>query len=299
MAIPNLETAAVGRPINRLGISLFPVYLPVNTLPGIATGPSSGITINELPAASVPHLMVTNPTDRPILLVEGEPLVGGQQNRTLNVSVLVPAGATLKIPVTCLEAGRWGQRRDFERGATFTPRRVRRAKQEAVARSMAMAGSRQGDQGAVWGAIATELEDFDVRPATGAIAAADERFQRDHYRAAAVDELAQLGPLPGQCGVVVAHGPRVVAAEVFGAADLLLPHWAALVRSHLLEHPTAQGRTSATIALRLLNRFGTTESNDSAGIGLGIERHVRNDRITGQALTLDDATVHASVFNRH
>jgi len=98
---------------------------------------------------------------------------------------------------------------------------------------------------------------------------------------------------------VVAHGPRVVAAEVFGAPDLLLPHWAALVRSHLLERPTAQGRTSATIALRLLNRFGTAESNDSAGIGLGIERHVRNDRITGQALTLDDATVHASVFNRH
>ncbi len=131
MAIPNLETAAVGRPINRLGISLFPIYLPVNTLPGIATGPTSGITINELPAASVPHLMVTNPTDRPILLVEGEPLVGGQQNRTLNVSVLVPAGANLKIPVTCLEAGRWGQNRNFERGATFTPRRVRRTKQEA------------------------------------------------------------------------------------------------------------------------------------------------------------------------
>ena len=57
MAIPNLETAAVGRPINRLGISLFPVYLPVNNVPGIATGPSSGLTIDELPAASVPHLM--------------------------------------------------------------------------------------------------------------------------------------------------------------------------------------------------------------------------------------------------
>jgi hypothetical protein len=77
MSIPNLETAAVGRPINRRGISLFPVYLPITNLPGIATGPSSGITINELPAASVPHLVVTNSTDRPILLVEGESLVGG------------------------------------------------------------------------------------------------------------------------------------------------------------------------------------------------------------------------------
>ena len=34
---------------------------------------------------------------RRILLVEGEQFLGGDQNRTLNVSVLVPAAAALKI----------------------------------------------------------------------------------------------------------------------------------------------------------------------------------------------------------
>ena len=37
---PNLETAAIGRPITRAGISFFPVYLMDNGLPEIATGPS-------------------------------------------------------------------------------------------------------------------------------------------------------------------------------------------------------------------------------------------------------------------
>ena len=121
-------------------------------------------------------------------------------------------------------------------------------------------------------------------------------FHRDQNRLAAVQELAGLGPLPDQCGVVVAHGPRVVAAEIFGAPHLLTPHWPALIRSHLLEHATDTGRTSATGALRLLGRFGTAESTDSPGIGLGIERHVRGQRVTGQALTLESAIVHASAF---
>ena len=36
--IPKLETAAVGNPITRLGVSFFPVYLFDNPLPEITTG---------------------------------------------------------------------------------------------------------------------------------------------------------------------------------------------------------------------------------------------------------------------
>ena len=141
MNIPSLEHAAIGRPITRLGFSLFPVYLPPSDLPPIATGPGSGLIVDELPNASVPTLSVTNPTDRAILLIEGECLVGGAQNRTLNVSVLVPAGATLKIPVTCLEQGRWGSRRAFQHGSAMAPRRVRRTKQDAVAARLVTVGA--------------------------------------------------------------------------------------------------------------------------------------------------------------
>ena len=106
------------------------------------------------------------------------------------------------------------------------------------------------------------------------------------------------GPLTGQCGIVVAHGWRAVAAEVFGSPALLAAHWGPLVRSHLLEHPTATGQRSATGAMKLLRRFAEANSVDSPGLGLGTEHHVNAERVTGQALTLEGALVHAGIFRR-
>ena len=155
--IPNLERAAVGRPITRLGISLFPVYLPGNDLQEITTGPNSGLVIEELRASKVPSLEVTNPTKRPVLIPEGEQLIGGLQDRVLNTSVLVAPSTHLDIPVSCLEQGRWGDRREFARGRAFAPRRTRRAKNASVADSIRREGSRRSDQAAVWNSIDQEL----------------------------------------------------------------------------------------------------------------------------------------------
>ena len=302
MDIPTLEHAAVGRPLNRLGFSLFPVYLPPADLPPIATGPGSGLAVDELPDASVPTLSVTNPTDRAILLIEGESLVGGAQNRTLNVSVLVPAGATLKIPVTCLEQGRWGARRAFQYGDVMAPRRVRRIKQDAVAQRLATVGAhsfeRHADQGAVWHVVAHELQRMGVDSSSGAMADAEAFIDRDPGRRKTVEELVTMGPLPGQCGLVVSHGRRIVAAELFASTDLLRPHWGAIVRSHLLEHPTADGRPSASRALRFLGRFANSPSERKEGLGHGIEHHVRTDRVVGQALVLPNTLIHAGAFSR-
>src|SRR5262245_66146732 len=72
-----------------------------------------GVAINELPrGADVRTLLVNNPLECPVLLYEGEEVLGAQQNRTLDVSVLVPARVSLKVPASCVEPGRWGGRRD-------------------------------------------------------------------------------------------------------------------------------------------------------------------------------------------
>ena len=298
MKNPHLGNGSVGAPITRGGISVFPIYLGESDLPPISTGPTGGLIIDEVPGGDVPHLVVTNPTDRAILIVEGEQLVGGLQNRSPNVSVLVPAGGRLEIPVSCLERGRWGRHDSFRPGTTHTPRRVRRTKNREVARTVAASGVRSGNQGAVWNAVHDELKLMDVASGTDAIADADVVFERDPDRYSAVEELASMGPLPGQCGIVISHGRRVVGAEVFGAPDLLAAHWEALIRSGFLELPTAEGRPSASSALKLLRRFATAEATRSPGIGLGTEHHVTTDQVSGQALILDDSVVHAGIFAR-
>ena len=297
MAIEQLERAAVGRPITRVGVSLFPVYLHGAQPIDIATS-SDNLEISELEDADVPTLTVTNRDLRPLLLVEGETVVGGQQNRTLNVSVLVPAGATIAVPVSCVEAGRWGGRAEFAMGRTYTTRRVRRTKQATVAENVRHHAAKATDQSAVWSSIDFELDRLDAHNPSAAFHAAESLIDDGgHDLGRAVDELMALGPLPGQCGVVVSHGSRVVAAEILASPELFRASWEPLIRATLLDAPLeVKGRPSATRALRFLNRLATGQQVEADGVGLGREVHVRTSRLVGQALILDDRLLHASAF---
>ena len=51
--------------------------------------------MRELPAPSVNDVLVDNPLDVAVLLYEGEEVQGAQQDRTLDVSVLVAARSRL------------------------------------------------------------------------------------------------------------------------------------------------------------------------------------------------------------
>lgn len=297
MSIAALEHAAVGAPITRLGVSLFPVYLHQPKVPRISTGRRARIDIAEAPDAHVPTIQVTSRSASPVLLVEGETVVGGLQHRTLNVSVLVPPHATLDVPVSCVERSRWGGGERFGRGGTYVTRRVRRAKHATVAASVEHDAARHTDQGLVWQVVDHELGRLDARNDTASMLAAELRFDDDHRLAAALEELVARRPLPGQCGIVAAHGSRIVAIEVFATADLLRRHWEPLVRAQLLDAPDHHpGRPSASTALWFLRSLAHGDAVAAPGVGIGTELHVRGRHLVGQALVWDDALVHASAF---
>ena len=126
--------------------------------------------------------------------------------------------AEVKVPASCLEQGRWGDREAYGRDDAFAAASVRAAQHAGVARSMRRSGSRDGDQAAVRHAVSQMLSRADVQSST--TAAADVRRQthrREPSRAAAAEKLAAGGPLPRQCGIVVSHGSWVQAMDLFGA----------------------------------------------------------------------------------
>lgn len=296
MTIRLTDRISIGRPITREGVSLFPVYVHDAALDrGVKGG--GDVTVEEREHAQVPTLVATNHGDTPVVLVEGETVVGGQQDRTINVSVLLPAGASVDLPVSCVQAGRWHGERRFRKGKTYASRRVRRTKQAGVGRNVRATGRKASYQGAVWDAIGVELARLQVHESTAAFTAADEVFERDDRLDAALGELVGRGPLPGQRGIVVAHGRRVVQADIFVTPEVLAEQWEALLRSYFLDAPeTAEGTPSTDRVLRFLERFGTAESTEAPGVGLGTEHHVETDRLVGQALVWDDTLVHASAF---
>lgn len=299
MHIPKLDAASVGWPITRSGISLFPIYLACNETPDIVTGASADLGISEMEDASVQSLKAYNPSNAPVLIVEGEHFLGGKQNRGFNVTVLIPARTTLEVPVSCLEQGRWNEQGPFRRGNMHSPWNVRRQTQAGVADSMAQRGTRRGDQRRVWREVQCTLRDARANSPTASAADAEQRITRSRSLASSIEELAKLGPLPGQCGMAIAHGRWISAIEIFGSDILFKAHWGSLIRSHMLADPDVRRRPSATSVLSVLRSLGSAESSDSDAVGLGTEQRISNGRWVGQALTLDGNLVHGSFFAKH
>src|SRR3954447_2293164 len=95
------EPLRVGAPDVHGPLAVFPLFGPPPRLDylSFAQAASAGVAIKELETmASVNDLLVINPLDEPVLLYEGEEVLGAQQNRTFDVSVLVAAHAQLEVP---------------------------------------------------------------------------------------------------------------------------------------------------------------------------------------------------------
>ena len=123
------------------GLCVFPLTSVNVDGPAYLTGPEAYgagmIEVNELDPPVVPFVAITNLADVPILLVEGEMLVGGDQNRTMNVTVLCPPLARTVVPVSCVEAGRWGARRSMSASRRHAPGSLRAMKTPTSSRGRA------------------------------------------------------------------------------------------------------------------------------------------------------------------
>lgn len=133
------ESAAIqlGEPIEHRGVviaPLFPRLQPGAEYLTLEDAIPLGFRITEIDAAgAVPELLATNPLASNVLLYDGEELLGAKQNRILNVSVLVAATSETRIPVSCVEQGRWSARSEFFASAGHTAyTELRRLKAERL-----------------------------------------------------------------------------------------------------------------------------------------------------------------------
>lgn len=111
--IEQLQHASVGRPITKNGIALHPVYLHGSSETTVDFG---HVIVEELGSASVPTLRATNPAAHPSVILEGELVFGGLQDRIINSTIIVPANSSIEVPVSCVEQGRWSNEGSFSRG---------------------------------------------------------------------------------------------------------------------------------------------------------------------------------------
>jgi len=171
------------------------------------------VTVAELGGGgSVNTLLVTNKSLKPLLILGGEVVLGGQQDRILGQDTIVPAHEEMRVQVFCVEHGRWSGGRQFSaaQGMADTKMRVR-AKYRA-------------DQSQVWAEVAKKNAAHGAAPSTGTyrnLATGDEgKKALDPYRSAVGGALDKLPEKAKVVGVVAAVNGRVTSVELFGKPEL-------------------------------------------------------------------------------
>ncbi|WP_354699011.1 hypothetical protein DSM112329_04712 [Paraconexibacter sp. AEG42_29] len=208
---------------------------------------AEGFVIHEVPGgASVNDLMVTNPLDVAVLLYDGEEVLGAQQNRTLDLTVVVPAGARLTIPVSCVEAGRWDGTRHAD-GFVPAPQAAYPSLRRMKAQQSTLAGAAglqpRADQAAVWAEVGAKAERRGAPAATGAT---HDVFENDRPRLDAI--AAGVARQDGQVGAVAVIGGQAAVLDYVSRSDVWAALHGPLVQGYALD---ALDQTGARVAMHV------------------------------------------------
>ena len=255
------------------------------------------VTIREVSeGGSVPELAVRNRADRPVLIVDGEELVGAKQNRVANLTMLIPANGTTIIPVSCVEVGRWAySRRDFDVSDRVQNARGRAEKLGSVRRSIRSSGSRRSDQGQVWESIAQEAAALHAESPTGAMG---EMFER--HRETLEDYVGVVQAAPDHVGAVFIVDGQRCGLDLFDKPATFATFLPKLVRSYAIDvlGRKARRRDGPTNgdAHAFIQRILGGSYDDHPAVGLGRDVGVVADGVVAGALVVEGTVVHLTAF---
>lgn len=208
--------------------------------------------------AQVNRLVLVNNSKRPLLLLAGEIVTGGKQDRVIGKDRIVPAESDpIDLGVFCVEPGRWVATSEHfgasgaMYGSAGAVGGVATMMAQPSVRAKAMGDK---DQGEVWAEVRKQQQAVEVEVQNAAPAAAGEVSQTSSYARVMengevrkqVDAVAKpieqnyesvIHQLRDRkaVGVVVAVNGRIIWADIFASTDLLEKYWPKLVRSYASE----------------------------------------------------------------
>jgi hypothetical protein len=292
-----LATVLTAEPVTHDALAVIPLLAPNLDDPDWLTLEDAGdrARVTEVSdAGSVPFLKVANGADQPLLLLDGEELIGAKQNRILNTTVLVAAHTEVTIPVSCVEQGRWGYRgRQFRPGDASLFASLRARKAARVSQSLRAGRGHQADQGEVWDLLACRASQLDVDSPTGAM--------RDLYARLEADMTAArqaLAAQPGQIGALIYMGTWWVGLDLLAGSGLFGRAWPRLCAGYVAD---AIGRKlepwQRLDAGAVLEAMAGGQAEPAPAVGLGAEYRLNSAGLVGAALVAQGRVAHLMAFS--
>jgi hypothetical protein len=326
---PSVSGYKVLEPIRHGSLTVFPVVAPRSYATGdfltLDEGLRSGdVVVTEygnirglmrrrpVPAvqresAEVNRLVLINNSKRPLLLLAGEIVTGGKQDRVIGKDRIVPAESDpVDLSVFCVEPGRWVATSDHfgSSGATYHGSMGGPMTGAAAGTLMAQPSVRakamgDKDQSQVWAEVRKQqqaMETVEVAAAASPVSTQEIQSTSSYARVMenkdvkeTVDEIAvpierNYESLIRQVrdrkavGVVVAVNGRIIWADVFASTELLERYWPKLVRSYASEAVVTRAKGGEVSSAQAEAFLGDMEGRrETIEIEPGVYRHAETN----------------------
>ena len=230
---------------------------------------------------SVNQLVLVNHSKRPLLLLAGELVSGGKQDRIIAKDrIVAPFAEPLPLDVFCVEHGRWSSGSQFNEAKTIVHPSVReqaavKQKQTDVWAAVTLGSTASAGKAAPAPAVpsaelAYTIRDeaptqsynkiYGSRRVNSSVEAVVSEIQRRFRK--------ETSGLKGErvVGVVVAYGGEVAWSDIFASGELFAAYWNKLLRSYAVEavaRPTLREKASLDDAREFLRRLNGRERTES------------------------------------
>lgn len=179
--------------------------------------------VKECPQSQVNTLIVKNNSVTPLILIDGEEVVGGDQNRIVNSTILIDAKSKMKVPVSCTEKNRWAYKSEFKQSKYIANYRTRVAKEHA---------SRNSDhfQDVIWSSI-DDLEcDNSFSSPTAAMEESYENLKID------LNQIIEgFDIVNGQNGILIIIDGEIKGFEIFLNSEIYREFHEKILKSYLID----------------------------------------------------------------
>lgn len=255
------------------------------------------LSVRELGEGRVDRVRAENKGRAPVLLLEGQHLVGAKQNRVVNGSALVGAGQRIDVPVSCVEQHRWQGVRDagFRAAEQAAPLDVRRVLKLSVTRAALGQRGHASDQSRIWATIAGQQRAQGVRSPTAAL--------HDSF-------VAQAGVISrgtegldwstGATGMAAAVGGRLVQLDLFDRPDTCARYWKRLSEALALgahDGSAPPVRASVSVVYDAIESLTAAAWQRVVAVGEGDEHRVDGaGGFVASMLALGERIVHLSAI---
>lgn len=257
------------------------------------------IEVKEVNESGIVNLLVVvNKSGEFVFLMDGDILSGAKQNRVLNTSVLLAPNSTTKIPVSCVEAGRWSKKSaHFDATDYVSPSILRTMKARAVTFNRRSSGQAMADQGDVWKSVSSYEVMHNVKSRTSSLS---EIFDAKKSDIGKLEEHFTVEPAAN--GAALFIGKSLVSVDIFNRTDVHVHYFPKLVRGAAFE--AGVSKTKGVVseaeakfrAVDLLDRIEELELETFPGVGVGSERRFQFPGVTGFRLDYEGKLIHMAAL---